>query len=129
MVQEEDHLLDAMYVSFEDRFRGTRQDIKERVKIYLPDVKKALAVTDNALVLDVGCGRGEWLEVLRENTINAMGLDLNRIMVAQCRDMGLEVLSLDLISHLRSLKSNTLCAVTGFHIVEHLPINTDCPAG
>jgi SAM-dependent methyltransferase len=121
MVQEEDHLFDPMYVSFEDRFRGTREDIKERVRVYLPDLEKALVTTKNARVLDVGCGRGEWLELLRENDIQALGLDLNQIMVAQCRELGLEVLAADVITHLKSLPSNTLGAVTGFHLIEHLP--------
>lgn len=124
IVQEEDHLCDAMYVSFEDKFRGTRQDIKERVKEYLPVVEKALVKTHNARVLDVGCGRGEWLEVLKENNINALGLDLNRIMVAQCQDRGFEVMESDVITYLRGLAENSLGVITGFHIIEHLPLKT-----
>lgn len=121
---EEDHLLDALYVNFEDRFRGTRGDIKERVWVYLPHVKQAVKATGNLPVLDVGCGRGEWLELLRENEINARGVDLNRVMVAKCTDMGLDVLEADLIHHLRGLQADSLSVITGFHIVEHLPLKT-----
>lgn len=124
MVKEEDHLLDAMYVDFENKFRGTREEIKKRVKVYLPYVEDVLKAANDALVLDIGCGRGEWLELLKENDIPARGLDLNRIMVAQCRDLGLDVMESDALNHLRSLKNNTLSVVTGFHIVEHLPFQT-----
>ena len=124
MVKEEDHLLDAMYVDFENKFRGTREKVKERVKVYLPYVEDALKAANDALVLDIGCGRGEWLEILKENDIIAKGLDLNRIMVAQCRDLGLDVIESDMIEYLRNLKNNTLSVVTGFHIVEHLPFKT-----
>jgi len=124
MVKEEDHLFDAMYAGFEDRFRGTREDIKERVKVYLPYVQEVLKTTDNASVLDVGCGRGEWLELLKEKDIVAKGLDLNRVMVAQCRESGLDVIESDAIDYLRNLKNNTLSVISGFHIVEHLPFKT-----
>jgi len=121
MVKEEDHIFDAMYLSFEDKFRGTEDDIKERVKVYLPYVQKALESTNNGSLLDVGCGRGEWLELLKENNITATGLDLNRVVVGKCRDADLDVVESDVIEYLRNLKTNTLSVVTGFHIVEHLP--------
>ena len=121
MVAEEDHLLDAFYVSFEDRFRGTRADIKQRVAVYLPIVNKAKAGTKAAPVLDVGCGRGEWLELLHENDLVARGVDLNRVMVRQCQELGLDVTESDAITYLRALKTNSLGAVTGVHIIEHIP--------
>jgi SAM-dependent methyltransferase len=120
MVTEEDHLLDAFYVSFEDRFRGTREDIKRRVAIYLPVVNEVKAGTKTAPVLDIGCGRGEWLELLRDQDLNARGVDLNRVMVRQCQELGLEVMEADAITYLRNLKSNSLGAVTGLHIIEHI---------
>ncbi|MDX9786212.1 MAG: methyltransferase domain-containing protein [Desulfobacterales bacterium] len=124
LLTEEDHFQDALYVSFEDRFRGTREDIKGRVKVYLPYIKNALETTNRAPVLDVGCGRGEWLEVLKENEIVARGVDLNRVMAARCRELGLEVMEADVMDALSGLKNNTLSAVTGLHIIEHLPLKT-----
>ncbi|SDT84675.1 methyltransferase domain-containing protein [Desulfobacula phenolica] len=124
MVKEEDHIMDAMYLSFEDRFRGEEADIKERVSVYLPYVQKACEKTNNGLVLDVGCGRGEWLKVLKENKITATGLDLNRLMVGKCREAGLDVVESEVLAYLRDQKSTTLSVVTGFHIVEHLPFKT-----
>jgi O-antigen chain-terminating methyltransferase len=121
MVQEEDHLLDAMYVSFEDQFRGTREDIKNRLSVYLPVITEAGAGTDDFPVLDIGCGRGEWLELLKYERLTAKGLDLNRVMVQQCQEIGLEVAEQEALAGLRELPPNSLGAITGMHIIEHLP--------
>jgi 2-polyprenyl-3-methyl-5-hydroxy-6-metoxy-1,4-benzoquinol methylase len=121
MVAEEDHLLDAFYVSFEDQFRGTRVDIKQRVAVYLPLLKVANAGTAKAPILDIGCGRGEWLEVLQEQNLIALGVDSNHVMVSQCQELGLEVINCDAVDYLRSLNANSQGAVTGMHIIEHIP--------
>ena len=73
------------YVGFEDRFRGSEEQIRERLKDYVP------YFSGQSDVLDVGCGRGEFLELLREQGIRARGLDLNPEMVEVCRARGLEV--------------------------------------
>jgi O-antigen chain-terminating methyltransferase len=124
MLKEEDHIFDAMYATFEDRFRGTREDIKNRQQVYLPYIKGASDKTDGAQIIDVGCGRGEWLELLKENGFDAKGIDLNDIMINICRDLNLDAVSSDAIEYLRSLSASSLCAVTGFHIIEHLPFKT-----
>jgi O-antigen chain-terminating methyltransferase len=121
MVAEEDHLLDAFYVSFEDQFRGTRADIKQRVAVYLPLLNVADAGTAKAPILDIGCGRGEWLEFLQEQDLVALGVDSNHVMVSQCQELGLEVINSDALDYLRSLNTNSLGAVTGMHIIEHIP--------
>lgn len=121
LVAEEDHLLDAFYVSFEDCFRGTREDIKQRMEIYLPIIKEIQIGHEDAPILDIGCGRGEWLELLKTEGLMASGVDLNRIMVEQCRELGLEIIEADALDYLRNLKSNSLGAVTGMHIIEHIP--------
>jgi 2-polyprenyl-3-methyl-5-hydroxy-6-metoxy-1,4-benzoquinol methylase len=121
MAEEERHALDALYVSFEDQFRGSREDIKERLRVYLPTLKQAQLGTDEMPVLDVGCGRGEWLELLKEQNLRAQGVDVNRILVEECQRQGLEVIERDVIVYLRTLPDASLGAVTGFHIIEHLP--------
>lgn len=112
---------DQLYVAFEDRFRGSREDIKERVKIYLPIIQKANAGTKKCSVLDVGCGRGEWLELLKENNLVGYGVDLNKSMVEYCQAAGLKVSHGDVLAYLRKVDDASLGAVTGFHIIEHLP--------
>ena len=120
MASEEDHLLDALYASFEDQFRGDREDIKGRLRVYLP-ILKAADVGEG--VLDIGCGRGEWLETLRNEGVQARGVDHNRVFVEQCRELGLEVVEKDALVYLRSLPDESLNAVTSFHLVEHLPFD------
>ena len=124
MLVEEDHILDALYVSLEDRERGSRQDIKQRLEYYLPYVQKAGAGTMEYPLIDVGCGRGEWLEILKENGFVARGVDMNRVMQRDCEELGLDVAAEDAVIYLRGLKPNSVGAVTGFHIVEHLPTRT-----
>lgn len=117
----QEHLLDDLYVSFEDRFRGTREDIKRRQEFYLPILAESGAGGAQRPVLDVGPGRGEWLELLRERGLTARGVDLNEAMVAQCAGLGLDCVQGDAVEHLSGLPDDTLGAVTGFHIIEHLP--------
>ena len=121
---EEEHLLNSFYVAFEDHFRGTREDISDRLKVYLPLIEKANVGTPDAPILDVGCGRGEWLELLKESGYISRGLDINRVMIEQCQARGLEAIEADVINYLQSLPENSLGAVTGFHIIEHLPFKT-----
>ncbi len=121
IIKEEDHIFDAMYVAFEDKFRGTRKDIQQRQEVYLPIIEDTLKETDQALVLDMGCGRGEWLELLQEHNISAKGVDLNCIMIKECDERGLKATEADILDYLRSLKNSSVSAVTGFHIIEHLP--------
>ena len=121
IAKEEDHIFDAMYVAFEDKFRGTRKDIQQRQEVYLPTIEAALKVTGQASVLDMGCGRGEWLELLQTQNINAEGVDLNCIMIKECDERGLKATEADILDYLRRLKNASVSAVTGFHIIEHLP--------
>ncbi|MFI5251116.1 MAG: methyltransferase domain-containing protein [Bacteroidota bacterium] len=119
------HELDAMneelYLAFENKYRGSRHEIKDRVKIYLPMVRKAGAGSGKQPILDVGCGRGEWLEVLKDEGLVAFGLDLSGAMVEHCRVLGLKAEQGDILAYLTQIKDESLGALTGFHIIEHLP--------
>src|SRR5215212_3870775 len=118
---EEDHLLDSLYFSLEDVLRGTPEQIKEEVKVYLPVLKNA-GITSG--ILDVGCGRGEWLEVLQHEGLQARGIDQNRIVLQRCRELSLDVVESDALTYLRSLEDGSLNAVTAFHFAEHLELKT-----
>lgn len=111
------------YVEFEALFRGDRTSIKERLKVYLPYLQLIPKDQDGEWkkVIDVGCGRGEWLELLAENEIPCMGVDMNSHMVNICIANSLYACCDDAISVLRKQPSNSVGAVTGFHIIEHLP--------
>ncbi|MBN3927611.1 class I SAM-dependent methyltransferase [Nostoc sp. NMS4] len=123
-INEDIHFLDAFYVAFEEQFRGSRQEIVNRLKVYLPLIEEAKIGTHESPILDVGCGRGEWLELLQESGYTARGLDINRVMVEQSRSRGFEVIEADVIVYMQSLPDSSLGIVTGFHIIEHLAFPT-----
>ncbi|HEY8549816.1 MAG TPA: methyltransferase domain-containing protein [Vicinamibacterales bacterium] len=107
--------LDAWkYVGFEDRFRGSQEEIRARLEAYLPLFEGA------ADVLDVGCGRGEFLELLRERGIGGRGLDINHEMVEVCRSRGLDAIEGDAVGYLRSLPDGSLGGLIAAQVVEHL---------
>ncbi|MEO6655586.1 MAG: class I SAM-dependent methyltransferase [Pyrinomonadaceae bacterium] len=119
--EEITHHLDDLYAQFEEQFRGSRDIIKGRLSIYLPLLEEA-GIRNG--IVDLGCGRGDWLELLKEMGLGANGVDVNHVLLAQCRDRGLVVMESDVISYLRRLPDNCLNAVTSFHLIEHLPFET-----
>jgi O-antigen chain-terminating methyltransferase len=118
------HVLDHFYAAFEDRFRGSRESIFQKLQVYLPLLELIKTSGLDPLVLDLGCGRGEWLELLQSAGYQAIGIDTNSFFLSQCRDKNLSVIEADVMEYLPSLPSSSVGAVTGFHIVEHLPFNS-----
>ncbi|WP_158747353.1 bifunctional 2-polyprenyl-6-hydroxyphenol methylase/3-demethylubiquinol 3-O-methyltransferase UbiG [Acidisphaera sp. L21] len=119
--EQDDHALDSLYVAFEDRFRGTRRAIKDRQRVYLPRLHAAGAGTADRAILDIGAGRGEFLELMRDEGLVARGVDTNITMAAVCREQGLDCVEGDALAYLAALPPGSLGAITGFHIIEHLP--------
>ena len=109
--------LDKLEAAFADHFRGSPEAVKEGLKPYLALLKDA-GVTGE--ILDLGCGRGEWLELLREDALGAVGVESNHTLVAAGRSRGFEIIHQEAIEYLAGLASNSLQAVTAFHLVEHL---------
>jgi 2-polyprenyl-3-methyl-5-hydroxy-6-metoxy-1,4-benzoquinol methylase len=116
---ERDHLLDSLFCSIEDDLRGTREEIKESLSYYLPILEEAGIKSD---IVDIGCGRGEWLEVIKEAGLSAHGVDSNRMMIEYTRGAGLEAIEADALSYLQSQPNNSLRCITAFHFVEHLTL-------
>lgn len=114
-------IIDAEYASFEDAFRGNREDIKRRAAHYLAVLDQAGIQPSKGPVLDLGCGRGEWLELLREHGFAARGVDLNPVMLDDSRQHGLDVVESDVIAYLAGLPDASVAAITSMHLVEHLP--------
>jgi 2-polyprenyl-3-methyl-5-hydroxy-6-metoxy-1,4-benzoquinol methylase len=123
VLSDESHARDTIYAQFEDRFRGTREEIKERLKQYLPYAAAAVEATRGAPLLDLGCGRGEWLETIGGAGWKALGIDSNRIMVDRCVEQDFEVEEGEALEFLRSQKKNSFSVVTGFHVIEHIPFS------
>ena len=97
-----DDLDSHKYVGFEDQFRGSPDEIRRRVQDYLPIFEQA------SDVLDVGCGRGEFLELLRDGGVRARGIDVNPAMVEVCRGKGLDVGTADALAYLQALPNSSL---------------------
>jgi SAM-dependent methyltransferase len=102
------------YVGFEDRFRGSQELIRARQIEYLPYFAGA------SDVLDIGCGRGEFLELLREKGITGRGLDVNHEMVEQCLARGLDATEGDALAYLQAQADGSLGGLIALQVVEHL---------
>ncbi len=106
------------YLELERRFRGTEDEIRERIAYAIPHLRDAAQLGG---VLDLGCGRGESLAAFAEAGIRARGIDASASMVARCRERGLEAEEGDLFDGLAGLEAGSLGGVVSFHVVEHLP--------
>jgi O-antigen chain-terminating methyltransferase len=102
------------YVGFEDQFRGTDQAIEERLRAYVP------IFAGRSDVLDIGCGRGEFLAALKAAGIGARGVDANAEMAAIARDRGLDASHGDALAFLSSLPDDSLGGAVAVQVVEHL---------
>jgi 2-polyprenyl-3-methyl-5-hydroxy-6-metoxy-1,4-benzoquinol methylase len=110
---------ESLYVALEDRFRGDPETIRQRQSQYIPYIKDI--VTTGKPLLDLGCGRGEWLTVLRDSGIPATGIDSNRACIDDCNQLGLNVELADLVEHLNAIPEKSVGAITMFQVMEHLP--------
>jgi O-antigen chain-terminating methyltransferase len=109
------------YRAFEDRFRGSRELILSRLQVYLPFINPLKQISSAVPAVDLGCGRGEWLELLKENGFEGQGVDLDAGMLRSCHERGLRAIQGDAIEFLKQLPSESQLIISGFHIVEHLP--------
>jgi O-antigen chain-terminating methyltransferase len=111
----------GFYRAFEDRYRGSRELITQRLEAYLPFLAPLKELYQDYPTLDLGCGRGEWLELLIREGYAPSGVDLDDGMLEACRMLELPARKDDALSALQKLPDNSLVAVTGFHIAEHVP--------
>lgn len=120
-IQAYDHSLDSYYLAFEEKFRGTEEEIYQRIKsAYKTPLAKLPAEIRKLPFLDMGCGRGEFLKLYRELGLMPIGVDVNKSMVDTCRKKGFEVHEIDGMSYLLSQKSKTIGGISGIHLVEHI---------
>ncbi|MDM9652747.1 methyltransferase domain-containing protein [Pseudomonas wenzhouensis] len=110
----------GFYRAFEDHHRGSRELILGRLEVYLPFIETLKAWHTPCTALDLGCGRGEWLQLLQNNGVQARGVDLDEGMLQACHELNLQAEQGDAIAALQALPDNSLSVVSGFHIVEHI---------
>lgn len=108
----------GFYRAFEDKYRGSRELILGRLNAYAPLLKTLKSTFPGAQTLDLGCGRGEWLELLGSLGIGAS--DLDEGMLAACRERGYKVEHQDAISYLAALPAESFALISAFHLVEHI---------
>ena len=110
------------YHEFERNFRGSREEIHGRLERGYADFLAVLVRhMPEPKALDLGCGRGEWLELAQSMGFVAHGVDLDAGMLADCIERGLSVTHGDAIAYLANEPDDSLAVVSGFHIAEHLP--------
>jgi SAM-dependent methyltransferase len=106
---------DSPYDAFEEIFRGPESRVRELLEPYVP------LLSEHEPVLDVGCGRGELLELLRDAGTAARGVDVDEGMVERTRRKGLDVELADAVSYLERQEPESLGAIFASHVIEHLP--------
>jgi O-antigen chain-terminating methyltransferase len=116
-------MTDSFYKALEDRFRGPEEEIKTRLQVYLPFVRGLKNLRSNLAALDLGCGRGEWLEVLAEEGVAAKGVDLDEGMVTAAREKGFDVAQDEALQTLEKQDAASLDILSAFHLVEHIPFS------
>jgi len=102
------------YFKFENHFRGPREHVKKTLKQYM------YYLSNKKHVIDLGCGRGELLELISEYNISAVGVDISREFVDWCNFNGHKAILGDAIDYLASVEENTTDAITGIQLAEHL---------
>ena len=110
---------DIDYTSYENACRGSDKLITERLSYHLKWFKN-IKTTKQAYVLDLGCGRGEFVELLNKNKIHARGVDLNKFSVEHAKSKKINVKQADIFKELKRFKPKTVPAISAFHLVEHL---------
>ncbi len=108
---------DFAYYLFESRYRGSEASISKLQSLYLPYFQ------GHPPVLDIGCGRGEFLELLQSKNIAATGIDINGDMIEICREKKLDVIQVDALSYLASCSPQHFGGIFAAQMVEHLPVH------
>lgn len=113
---------DAFYDAFEETFRGKREDIKNRLKIYLNEFYWSGIGGNDMPILDIGCGRGEWLEIVSEANLVGKGIDTNILSIETCQKQGFHAEYGKAPGYMADIPDETLGAITAFHVIEHLTL-------
>jgi 2-polyprenyl-3-methyl-5-hydroxy-6-metoxy-1,4-benzoquinol methylase len=116
-----DIAIDALYAKLDERFRNSRQDTPVHRNVYLPAIKAAVFLTNSTKILDAGCHQGDFLELLRADGIDCIGIDANSSMVNNCKNRGFNVFKADTCEYIRQLPENSFAAICAFHMLDRLP--------
>jgi SAM-dependent methyltransferase len=113
-------MIDNFYRAFEEKYRGSRELILSRLAIYRPFISPLKMINSAAPAIDLGCGRGEWLELLQNEGFSPLGIDQDEGMLQGCREHGLSAKQGDAVAYLTTLPNESQTIVSAFHVVEHI---------
>jgi O-antigen chain-terminating methyltransferase len=128
VASQKDRLMDHAYFRFENQYRLSRDVIKKRQEIYVPIFSEAHAALAGAdptappVILDLGCGRGEFLELLKEAGLPGKGIDLNEDMIHVCQEQGLDVEQGNFFDYLHAQPDDSLGGILACQVIEHLSV-------
>ncbi|HEX6650571.1 MAG TPA: methyltransferase domain-containing protein [Pyrinomonadaceae bacterium] len=112
---------DSLYAAFEEHFRGSAEEVEERLRYYLQFLNELNA---DSKILDLGSGRCDWLKLLHKEGFRATGVEVNQVFAEHSRAEGFEVTHDDMMLYLGGQPDNSLDLITVFHLIEHLDTNT-----
>lgn len=112
--------MDIFYKALQDRFRGTKEQIASRLDVYIPFITALKRVYPSPSAVDLGCGRGEWLQILLSEGFSPLGIDEDSAMIQTCMELNLPVNQGEGIAYLSSLPNDSQALVSAFHVAEHL---------
>lgn len=117
----ESRFYDKMYLDFESIFRGTEEDVYDKLTVYTPLFQK-LKHTDGLSLkaVDLGCGRGEMLEFTNSFGLEVVGVDVNKLAVSLCIDKNFNAVAADALDYLMGLSEGSVSLITTLHMVEHM---------
>ena len=116
-------LSDQEYSDFEAHFRGSGDDVKQHLEVYDPVIMdlQELCGSMDVKGVDLGCGRGEWLELLKEKQVSAQGVEINDVFLRSVKNKNMSVIKADIVEFLKTSEPESFDLVTAFHVIEHIP--------
>ena len=114
---DELHEWDDLYAAFEEQFRGSPEEVEERLKYYLPFLQELSA---DSKILDLGSGRGDWLHLLRKEGFKPHAIEVNEVFAERSREEGFDVTHGDVMVYLGEQRDDSLDLITAFHLIEHM---------
>ena len=112
------------YLEFENKFRGSRQQVHDILSNYNGLIQHIIAIDQEPTLLDIGCGRGEWLQKCSDRGFKSTGIEINVGMVETCNSFGLEIIKGDALDILKDLPDNSFSLITAFHVIEHISFDS-----
>lgn len=118
------HFTDKMYLDFEEKYRGSEEEIGRKQEYYVNRfILDEISADAPGLIIDLGCGRGEWLTLLKKNGYNGIGIDLNEESLKNCECTGIKTVHMDVLDYLKTLPDESVKLLTSFQLIEHLTTN------